>query len=827
MHGSFDARGYTMCTAPNGRPAFRPAAARGVGDANWSGAFSLNGTDGVVTAIVVDNGSNMYMGGSFTTVCGVAASNIAKWDGTTWAALGEGSNGRVAALAVDGSGNVYMGGFFTTAGGIAASNIAKWNGTRWSALGTGIDGDAITRKSVLALAVDGNGNLYAAGRFTTAGGVAVNNIAKWNGTVWNALGAGIGFFNVYITVWALVVDGSGNLYAGGGFNTAGSVPASSIAKWNGATWSPLGAGISGNVYALAIDGMGSVYAGGSFVTAGGVVANNIAKWNGSSWAPLGTGTNGVSTFSRSVFALTIDGSGMVYVGGSINMAGGVAVNNIARWNGTAWSTLGTGINGNHTTSSTVTALVAKNTTIFAGGSFGTAGGTVANSIAQWNTGTISWARVGTAPGPAQGINGSVFAVAVDSNGAVYVGGNFTTAGGIAANSIAKWNGTTWSALGTGILDTNIYGVATSEDTFVDLLAIDNLDNVYAGGSFTTAGGVLANGIAKWDGTTWSALGAGARGLSALAIDSNNNVYVGGFFFLGTSGGGGVAKWNGTTMTMLGTHFDANINALAIDGNGNVYAGGRFSTAGGVAANHVAKWNGTAWAPLGSGINGEVLSLALDGSGSVYVGGSFTTAGGLAANNIAKWNGTTWTPLGAGTNSYGVYALAVQGNVLFVGGGFTTAGGVAANNVAKWDGTTWTTLGTGTNDYTPALVPVRNGCYVGGGFTAVGDGSKPMAHFGYYSYTPLATVAAQPVFDLRIFPNPAGTATTIRLPALPGVTAAELTLLDALGRAVRVQHVRLTAAGATAEIALTGLPAGLYHLQAQAGGQQVSRALVVE
>ena len=96
-----------------------------------------------------------------------------------------GDNGQVNALAVSGS-DLYAGGEFTTAGGVSANNIAKWNGSAWSALGTGMNGVS----TVNALAVIG-GDLYAGGYFTTAGGVRANNIAKWNGSVWSALGSGI------------------------------------------------------------------------------------------------------------------------------------------------------------------------------------------------------------------------------------------------------------------------------------------------------------------------------------------------------------------------------------------------------------------------------------------------------------------------------------------------------------------------------------------------------------------------------------------------------------------------------------------------------------
>ena len=122
--------------------------------------------------------------------------------------------------------------------------IAKWNGSSWSALGSGMNGD------VYALAVSGS-NLYAGGYFTTAGGVAANDIAKWDGSSWSALGSGMG--RLAWCVYALAVSGS-DLYAGGGFTTAGGIAANNIAKWDGSSWSALGSGMDSDVYALAVSG---------------------------------------------------------------------------------------------------------------------------------------------------------------------------------------------------------------------------------------------------------------------------------------------------------------------------------------------------------------------------------------------------------------------------------------------------------------------------------------------------------------------------------------------------------------------------------------------
>ena len=167
------------------------------GSSGWSSIWSFStpawwnalgtGLNGCVTALTIDGSGNLYVGGNFTTAGGVAAHNIAKWDGSSWSTFGNGLNNQVTAFAFDGSGNLYVGGWFDSAGGVPANNIAKWNGSTWSALGTGMGGNAVN--TVFALAFDGSGNLYAGGSFLIAGGVIANGIAKWDGSTWSALGS--------------------------------------------------------------------------------------------------------------------------------------------------------------------------------------------------------------------------------------------------------------------------------------------------------------------------------------------------------------------------------------------------------------------------------------------------------------------------------------------------------------------------------------------------------------------------------------------------------------------------------------------------------------
>ena len=124
------------------------------------------------------------------------------------------------------------------------------------------------------------------------------------------------------------------------------------------------------------DGTGpALYVGGAFTFAGDVPAACIAKWNGTSWAPLGSGMGGGDYPYPCVYALTVF-NGELIGGGGFTTAGGNPASNIARWNGSAWQPLGSGMNGE------VDALTVYNGQLIAGGQFTTADGVTANRIAK-------------------------------------------------------------------------------------------------------------------------------------------------------------------------------------------------------------------------------------------------------------------------------------------------------------------------------------------------------------------------------------------------------------------------------------------------------------
>jgi hypothetical protein len=336
-------------------------------------------------------------------------------------------------------------------------------------------------------------------------------------------------------------------------------------------------------------------------------------------------------------------------------------------------------------------------------------------LAVWNRG--GWSE---SAGSSRAPNGTVRALA-SRRDELFAGGDFVLAGGETVNGSARWDGRRWRALGSGV------------DGTVQAIAVGGSD-VYFGGEFTTAGGRPANAIARWDGRAWSPLGSGVSGsrdvvrptaVYAIAV-RDREVYVGGRF--ATAGGvpaNGIARWDGTRFTPLGSgigsgDYDGIAWAMTFF-RGELYVGGQFLTAGGVAARNIARWDGRAWSPVGGGLAGgleKVTALAVAGD-RLYVGGDFTMAGEVAATRLTSWDGTRWQAVPVNT-SESVRAIAAGGSDVYVAGGaFTMPDGVKTNGIVRWDGSAFSALGGGLGSgafLAPvlAIAPAGRTVYVGGG-----------------------------------------------------------------------------------------------------------------
>ncbi len=501
--------------------------------AQWDGtswtAMGNNPLSGPVSC-VAKVGGLLYAGGTFTnTVQGIT--NLAVWNGSAW--TGVNANRTVRSLLWDGT-NLYAGGDFINIAGVAANRIAVLNSGVWSPLGVGVEGfGAGAVPGVYAMALDGKGNLVVAGNFTQLGGTGVSHVGEWDGQNWYAMGAttshGVTHFSGQVQ--GLYSDGT-SVYAGGVFSEAGSNIVNGVCQWDGTSWNQIGNVTLGQIATggtaphTFVSAGGNLYAGGTFTNIGGLAAGRIAQWDGNNW-------NNIGDADSTVNALMYDGT-YVWVGGLFtNISSGFSPGLQLFLPGSGWFTVGSPAGAGQA----INALAFDGNFWYAGGSFTSINGVAANYVAYFD-GT-NWHPMST------GMNTNVYALVV-TNGVVYAGGQFTTAGGVSANRVAVWNGSAWSALSSGLT-----GNPFSTSVRVSALAWVNT-NLYAAGSFTNANGAFVNGVARWNGTSWSALGSGLFSTlgsgqpgTGLALTSmNNDLYVGGNF---TSAGDkpaiSISRWN--------------------------------------------------------------------------------------------------------------------------------------------------------------------------------------------------------------------------------------------------------------------------------------------
>jgi hypothetical protein len=609
----------------------------------------------------------LIVGGSSPNTAPQSLHGIAQWDGQHWTTLGSGlgdPNGPlVTSLAVydpDGSGpapaQLIAGGWFSSAGGTPVSAIAAWDGASWHALSSGIT-EPGSPGYVWALTVydpDGNGpapaELIAGGSFGTAGGLPVRGIAAWNGSTWRDLGGGLSYGPNNGEVTGLDVfaaaGGSPELVAIGSFNSAGGVPVSKIAAWNGSAWHGLGSGIqmvATNAYHDTLvtfdpDGPGPspplLIAASNLTSAGGVGVANMAAWDGTNWLPVATG------FDQSIKAIAryrAPGAQNTetIAGGSFGHAGSSVCSAIAHFDGTSWQPLGGGVTGSSAVvNSMATFDDGSGEKLVVAGVFSAAGGSPATNVAIWDG--SAWHAAGSMLGPIEAVT------TFDFDGP---GPNPPQI--VAANdySVQTWDGTQWVQLGG-------YFQTTQPNDYPAIYCLAALDpdgpgpaptQLYVGGHFSRVGSFNVSTIARWDGQAWQGMSLSGDCYAITTFGSGGadpasvQLYAGGSLYLNQSVG--AARWDGTTWSAL--YPSSQVRAWCVfdaDGPGTrtpiLVAGGSVPGGGALQA-----WDGYGWSAIGSGLDGAVLALAPVSDDpahpQLHVGGSFTRNGDNVSGSFAR------------------------------------------------------------------------------------------------------------------------------------------------------------------------------------------------
>mgnify|MGYP002682125159 CR=1 FL=1 len=318
----------------------------------------------------------------------------------------------------------------------------EWTGSSYVNPLAGVNGEVWDIKEAP------NGDIYICGNFTSAGGVTgTYKIARWSKANQAWQGLGVTSANSIINIiWCMAFDAAGNLYVGGEFaNIGGVTNVNCIAKYNISigNWTKLGSGIQYSadkeVRSIEISPEVTIFIGGYFDAAGGSTnSKNISYYNGSNWAPLSTGLN------NTVRALRFTPDGRLLIGGTFTNADGTNGDYICWWNGSSFKSF-TDLGATEINNIVKSIDINPNGTIIIGGDFTNAGGDPnADYVAAWRGN--NWGSLmagGLSGGLAQNIVNKVYCA---SNGDIYVSGNFTRAGNIVVDRIARSVGGAWQRI---------------------------------------------------------------------------------------------------------------------------------------------------------------------------------------------------------------------------------------------------------------------------------------------------------------------------------------------------------------------------------------------
>ncbi len=788
-----------------------PAAAQILRDEFWV-------PDGQVRDLVI-TGNTVYLGGDFTQV-GPPIGAFAGLDPTTGTVQQPFArvSGIVRSVVSDGAGGWYIGGTFDAVRGVPRANLARLdasgNLTGWN---PGANSDVFT------LVRDATtGVVYVGGQFSNLGGLARQGIAAVdsNGvvTAWNAaIATG--------AVTALALSG-GTLYAGGTFTSVAGQTRRRAAALDATTgavgaWNPDADDL---VSALAVHvtiGFPStvtVYLGGLFHTVGGQVRDKLAAVDGvtGALAPWNPGANSfVNAIALAGGSNPITNPLRIYVGGTFQVVAGTARNGIAQL-----TEGGAVASWNPNASGAVNALRIVGNLMYVGGEFTSIGGLPTRYLAAVDRTT------GLATNWDPRLSGFVRALATTST-SVVAGGDFFTAGGVprqnlAALDLATGQPTTWNP---------------GADAPVEALETDGA-MLYAAGSFTQMGGQPRTRLAAVDLTAGAATAWNPEAdatVSELALGGGVLYAAGAFTTIGGQprarlaaidlGSGLPTPWNpGTT---------GSVSSIKVDGSW-VYVGGTFLSLGGgtrIAIGRLDRTTGalSAWNPnSGGSFSSRVFALEVIGA-NVYVGGFFSQMGGrprecLAVVDAVSAAANPWDPFTDGGN---VLTLAAEGASVYVGGAFQALGGTRRLGIAALDAATglvlpWNAAGAGG---TRAL-KVRQGM-----ICAAASSRYPGTHGSFAVFTAATTdvaggLARAPAAGISASPNPFHSALALRF-ALLHRSEVDVTIHDLAGRTVRRLAHEMRDAG-TLEIMWDGrdeagglVGPGIYFASATTGAASMT------
>ncbi len=490
-------------------------------DGTLDSSFSAS-VSGGINSVAIQSDGKLVIGGTFTSVNGYGLNRIARLNAngsldTAFSAGRSGANGSVATVTLQSDGKILLTGAFSSINGASQAGVARLNtdGSRDSTFSVGsLSG------TVYSLALLSSGQMILAGSIGSVSGTAVNNLAKVSAT--GALDTTFGNGSTYFFggVSCVVTQNDGKALVNGvngtgigRLGTNGTPDPTFLAGLSGA---------NGTVNAAAVSG-GKIIVGGAFSTFNGSDSQALARLNidGS----LDTSfKKSFALASGSINRMLVQPDGRIVVGGAFTNVQGLPRTNLARLNSDGSVDPGFMNNSAGAAGGAVQALALQTDgKLLVGGAFTNFNGVPRRGLVRLNTdGSVDAAfQTNTA-----GVAGTVYAVAVQPDARVLIGGYFSSVNNTSATHIARLNA-------DGTLDLSFSaGTVTAGSAGVRALALQTDGRVLAAGQFSQIGTLALNNIARLSatGAVESFMTAGADApVYALALLDDTRMLVGGGF----------------------------------------------------------------------------------------------------------------------------------------------------------------------------------------------------------------------------------------------------------------------------------------------------------
>ena len=557
-------------------------------------AFSTNtgtGMDNIVYSIVTQSAGKILLGGLFTTFNGTTTNRILRLnsDGTRdtdfMTNVGTGANDTIFSIVTQSDGKILLGGNFTTFNGTTTNRILRLNsdGTRDTDFMTNVGTGA--NNTISLMAIQSDGKILLGGTVNSINNISVNSIARLNanGTVDASFTSNTGT-GPLTSPSRVVVQPDGNILLGGGFSTfdeievrgfvrlnsngeVGEVPAVSglvrnigiqsnnkillvgdfyffnsvsarrIVRLNSDLtldtdfMTNIGTALNSNAISIAIQSDDKILIGGDFTDFNGTSSFRTVRLNANGTMDTAFRANTGGWTNNRVISIAVQSDGKILFGGSFTTFNDATVNRIARLNAdgtvdTAFITnIGTGFN-----SSVNSIAIQSDGKILVGGAYSNFNGTTTTRIVRLNADGTRDATFVIEPGFSFGANNTVNSVAIQSDGKILLGGDFTSFNGVSARRIVRLNA---DATRDTAFNTN---TGTGADATVNSVAVQTDGKILLGGSFTTFNDATVNRIVRLnsDGTRDTAFstntGTGANDvIFSIVTQSAGKILLGGLF----------------------------------------------------------------------------------------------------------------------------------------------------------------------------------------------------------------------------------------------------------------------------------------------------------